>query len=194
MGDRPREVTELLAKLSAGDREASARLITLVYSQLRVMAGRCMRHERPDHTLQATALVHEAYLRLAGQNRMHWQNRAHFFGIAARVMRRLLLDYARQHGASKRGGGAIRITLDDRVVAIEDHLENILILEESLRKLEAVDPEESRLVELRFFGGLTVEETSEVLGISTATVKREWAHARAWLRREMSGNAITTTG
>ena len=190
MDNGPREVTQLLAKLSAGNSEASSRLINLVYSELRAMAGHCMRRERPDHTLQATALVHEAYLRLAGQG-IQWQSRGHFFGIAARVMRRVLLDYAREHRAKKRGGAAARVTLDDGLLVTEDHLENVLILDESLMKLAAVDPQQSRLVELRFFAGMTVEETSEVMGISTATVKREWSHAKAWLHREMTHREMT---
>ena len=190
MDGGPREVTQLLAKLSAGDSEASARLITLVYSELRAMAGRCMRRERPDHTLQATALVHEAYFRLAGQDQVQWQDRAHFFGIAALVMRRVLLDYAREHRAKKRSGAATRVTLDDALLVTEDHLEDVLMLDESLKKLAAVDPQQSRLVELRFFAGMTVEETSEVMGISTATVKREWSHAKAWLSRAMKAKAI----
>jgi RNA polymerase sigma factor (TIGR02999 family) len=186
MDNGPGEVTQLLARLSAGDSEASARLIPLIYSELRVMAGRYMRRERTDHTLQATVLVHEAYMRLAGPNRIQWQNRAHFFGVAAQVMRRVLLDYARDHRALKRGGAASRITLDPSLRPTESHLDYVLILEESLQKLAATDPEQSRLVELRFFAGMTVQETSEVMGISTATVKREWAHAKAWLRREMT--------
>jgi RNA polymerase sigma-70 factor (ECF subfamily) len=190
MDSGPREVTQLLAKLSAGDGEASSRLINLVYSELRAMGGHCMRRERPDHTLQATALVHEAYLRLAGQG-IQWQSRGHFFGIAARVMRRVLLDYAREHRAKKRGGAAARVTLDDGLLVTEDHLEDVLILDESLKKLAAVDPQQSRLVELRFFAGMTVEETSEVMGISTATVKREWSHAKAWLHREMTRREMT---
>ena len=185
----PQEVTQLLAKLSKGDSEASSQLIVLVYAELRAMAGRCMRGERPNHTLQATVLVHEAYLRLAGQEEIQWQNRAHFFGIAARVMRRVLLDYAREHRAKKRSGGA-RVTLDDSVMISEDHLEDVLIMDESLKKLAAVDPKQSQLVELRFFAGMTVEETAEVMGISTATVKREWSHAKAWLAREMKARPI----
>ena len=154
------------------------------------MAGRCMRRERPDHTLQATALVHEAYFRLVGQGHVQWQNRAHFFGTAARAMRCVLLDYAREHRAKKRSGAATRVTLDDVLLVTEDHIEDVLMLAETLQKLAAIDPHESRLVELRFFAGMTVEETSEVMGISTATVKREWSHAKAWLRREMDGRAI----
>jgi RNA polymerase sigma factor (TIGR02999 family) len=190
MDSSPKEVTQLLAKLSAGDSEASARLITLVYSELRAMAGRCMRNERPNHTLQATVLVHEAYLRLAGQDKIQWQSRAHFFGIAARVMRRILLDYAREHRAKKRSGGAVQVTFDDALIVSEDHLEDVLILDECLEKLASVDPQQSRLVELRFFAGMTVEETAEVMGISTATVKREWSHAKAWLIRAMKARPL----
>src|SRR5882762_7222156 len=132
MNSGPREVTQLLAALSSGNAEASARLITLVYSELRAMAGRYMRRERPDHTLQATALVHEAYFRLAGLDHVQWQNRAHFFGIAARVMRCVLLDYAREHRAKKRSGAATRIALDDALLVTDDHLEDVLMLDESL--------------------------------------------------------------
>src|ERR1700730_15238789 len=138
MGTGPKEVTQLLARVSAGDSEASSRLIALVYAELRAMAGRCMRRERPDHTLQATALVHEAYFRLVGQSHVQWQNRAHFFGIAARVMRCVLLDYAREHRAKKRSGAATRVTLDDALLVTEDHLEDVLMLDESLKKLAAL--------------------------------------------------------
>ena len=184
MSTEPREVTQLLAKLSAGEREASARLIQLVYGELRAMAHHCMCRERAGHTLQATGLVHEAYLRLAGQD-IQWQNRAHFFGIAARVMRRVLLDYAREHRAKKRSGGK-QVTLEDHLVVSEGHLEDIVILDQCIEKLAAVDPQQARLVELRFFAGMNVEETAEVMGISTATVKREWSYAKAWLAREMN--------
>jgi len=189
-----REVTQLLARVAGGDRDASARLIPLVYAELRAMAGRCMRGERPGHTLQATVLVHEAYLRLVGFDRIHWQNRAHFFGIAARVMRNILLDYAREHGARKRGGGAARVSLDEALLVTRDRLDDILALDESLQRLALADPEQSRLVELRFFAGMSVEETAEVMGISTATVKREWSHAKAWLRRDMDGRRIGVAG
>jgi RNA polymerase sigma factor (TIGR02999 family) len=189
MDTGPKEVTQLLARVSAGDSEASSRLIALVYADLRAMAGRCMRRERPDHTLQATVLVHEAYLRLVGDDGIQWQDRAQFFGYAARVMRRVLLDYARERRAKKRSGAATRVTLEDGLLVSEDHLEDVLILDESLQKLAAVDRRQSELVELRFFAGMTVEETSEIMGISTATVKREWSHAKAWLIREMKVSA-----
>lgn len=179
------EVTKLLARVRAGEAQAPEFLITAVYAELRKLAGACLRRERPDHTLQATALVNEAYLRLAGQREVEWQNRAHFFGIAAQMMRRILLDYARERRALKRGAGAKRITLDDALLVSEDQLDNILILDESLQRLALNDAAQCRLVELRFFAGMTVEEIAEALGISTATVKREWSHAKAWLIRDM---------
>jgi RNA polymerase sigma factor (TIGR02999 family) len=179
------EITQLLARLNSGDSAVSARLIALVYPELRAIAGRAMRRERPDHTLQATVLVHEAYMRLVAQTGMQWENRAQFFGIAASVMRRVLVDYAREHRALKRGGAAAKVTLDDALVVSEDHLDRVLMIDDSLRKLAEVDPAQSRVVELRFFAGMNVEETAEALGISTATVKREWSHAKAWLQRDM---------
>ena len=186
MEERGEEITRLLAELGPGKNDVSARLVPLVYGELRAIAGRCMRRERPDHTLQATVLVHEAYLRLAGDAHIQWQDRAHFFAVAAKVMRRVLLDYAREHRALKRGGAGAKVTLDDSLLVSEDHLENVLTLDASLERLAAVDPEQGRLVELRFFAGLNVEETAEAMGISTDTVKREWSHAKAWLHRDMT--------
>jgi RNA polymerase sigma factor (TIGR02999 family) len=185
MESEPGEITGLLGKLESGQAEVSARLIALVYKELRAIAGRCMRRERPDHTLQPTVLVHEAYLRLAGQAGIQWQSRAHFFAFAAHVMRRVLLDYAREHRALKRGGGGARVSLDDAFLVTEDQLEKVLILDESLKKLAAIDPQQCRVTELRFFAGMTVEETAEAMSMSTATVKREWSHAKAWLHRDM---------
>jgi RNA polymerase sigma factor (TIGR02999 family) len=179
------EITRLLAKLNSGQPEVSARLLALVYPELRAIAGRAMRRERPDHTLQATVLVHEAYMRLVGQSGIQWENRAQFFGFAASVMRRVLVDYAREHRALKRGGAAVKVSLDDALLVTEDHMDRVLMIDDSLRKLADVDPAQSRIVELRFFAGMNVEETAEVLGISTATVKREWSHAKAWLQRDM---------
>jgi RNA polymerase sigma factor (TIGR02999 family) len=196
MDDCPGEVTQLLAKIASGNAAVSERLIPLVYAELRAMAGRCMRRERPDHTLQATVLVHEAFLRLVGEHNIQWQSRTHFFAIAAKVMRRVLIHYAREHRAIKRGGAGMRADLEDALehslLVAEDHLEEVLMVDESLKKLAAIDPAQSRLVELRFFAGMTVEETSAVMGLSTATVKREWTHAKAWLRREMKGRQTTT--
>jgi len=185
MQDGSGEITQLLARLSSGHPDVSARLIALVYPELHAIAGLAMRRERPDHTLQATVLVHEAYLRLVGQSGLRWENRAQFFGFAASVMRRVLVDYAREHRALKRGGAAAKVTLDDALLVTEDDLDRVLMIDDSLQKLAEVDPEQSRVVELRFFAGMNVEETAEALGISTATVKREWSHAKAWLQRDM---------
>jgi len=161
----------------------------LVYDELRRLASHYLRQERSDHTLQSTALVHEAYLRLAGQNPPEWQNRAHFFGIAARIMRQILVEHARGRGAAKRGGGACRLTLDAAVAFSESRDVDLVELDKALTGLAELDEQQSRIVELRFFGGLTIEDTSEVLGISPATVKRDWVTARAWLYRAMTGEA-----
>jgi RNA polymerase sigma factor (TIGR02999 family) len=183
------EVTRLLKEVRLGDKEAAGRLISAVYGELRQVAGRAMRRERPGHTLQPTALVNEAFLRLISQNGVEWKDRAHFFGVAARLMREILVDYARQHAAAKRGGG-IRITLDDSLLISESRLEEVVAWDEVLNRLEHLDARQSRIVELRFFGGLSVEEVAEVLQISTPTVKREWASAKAWLHRELApGNS-----
>ncbi|HTP69157.1 MAG TPA: sigma-70 family RNA polymerase sigma factor [Dongiaceae bacterium] len=182
-------VTELLARWRAGDQNALDALMPLVYSELRQLAQHYLRRERSDHTLQSTALVHEAYLRLAGQSAPQWQNRAHFFGIAAHLMRQILVEHARGRGAAKRGGGATRITLDESfpLVAAQQNEVDVIVLDQALQDLTALDAQQGRIVELRFFGGLTIEDTSEVLGISPATVKREWVTARAWLFRAMTG-------
>jgi RNA polymerase sigma factor (TIGR02999 family) len=185
MEEGPREITDLLARLNSGQPDVSARLIEQVYPELHAIAGRAMRRERPDHTLQATVLVHEAYLRLVGQSGIQWQSRAQFFGFAAKVMRRVLVNYAREHRALKRGGVAAKVSLDDALLVTEDHMDLVLMIDASLRKLAEVDPGQSRVVELRFFAGMNVEETAEVMGLSTATVKREWSHAKAWLQRDM---------
>jgi RNA polymerase sigma factor (TIGR02999 family) len=185
MTGRPeREVTALLKDWSGGDRGALERLIPLVYGELRKLAASYLRAERPDHTLQPTALVHEAYLRLVDQKSVVWQNRAHFFGIAAQMMRRILVDHARRRQAAKRDAAGYRIPLPGEVEATGRDPE-LLALDGALSGLADLDPRQARIVELRFFGGLTVEETAEVAGISPATVKREWQTARAWLRREI---------
>lgn len=160
----------------------------LVYDELRRLAHHYLRQERSDHTLQSTALVHEAYLRLAGQNPPEWQNRAHFFGIAARIMRQILVEYARGRAADKRGGGACKVTLEDSDLAHETDFD-VVALDKALNELSELDEQQGKIVELRFFGGLTIEDTSEVLGISPATVKRDWVTARAWLYRAMTGEA-----
>jgi RNA polymerase sigma factor (TIGR02999 family) len=194
MAGEPGEITGLLAKIGSGEAEASTRLISLVYRELRAIAGRCMQRERSDHTLQPTVLVHEAYLRLASKSGVQWQSRAQFYGFAAQIMRRVLLDYARERRALKRGGAAAHISLDDAFLVAEDQLEKVLMLDESLQRLAAVDPQQNRIVELRFFAGMTLEETSQVMGISTATIKREWSHAKAWLHRDMSARGANAAG
>jgi RNA polymerase sigma factor (TIGR02999 family) len=185
MDDQKGDVTKLLRQLRSGDRESAERLIAAVYGELRQVAARAMRQERPGHTLQPTALVNEAFLRLAGQSGVEWQDRAHFFGVAARVMREILVDYARKHSAAKRGGGQ-RITLDDTLLISHDRLDEVVACDQVLGRLEAMDPRQGRIVELRFFAGLSVEEVAEVMQISTPTVKREWASAKAWLHRELT--------
>lgn len=192
--ERESRITDLLAGLECGQSEASARLLAIVYPELHAIASRCMRGERPGHTLQATVLVHEAWIRLAGQHGIHWENRMQFFSFAAMVMRRVLVDYAREHRAMKRYGGAARVELDDVMLIAEDRLDQVLSMDASLRKLSALDAQQGRIVELRFFAGMTVEETSALMGISTATVKREWSHARAWLQRDMSTTALHAAG
>jgi RNA polymerase sigma-70 factor, ECF subfamily len=169
----------------SGNNERLTELITLVYDELRRLASFYLRSERPGHTLQTTALVHEAYLRLAGQRQARWENRSQFFAIAAQQMRRILVDHARGHGAPKRGGATVKVSLDDAVVFSREPSPDVLAVDESLTKLFALDPEQARITELRFFGGLTIEETAEVIGISVATVKREWTMAKAWLTREL---------
>ena len=177
------EVTQLLLKWSNGDREALENLLPLVYKELHQLAARYLRRERSDHTLQATALVHEAYLKLIDQREVRWQNRAHFFGVAAQAMRRILVDHARGHMAAKRGSGGVKISLDDNEAAIvsDARAEEMVALDDALNQLSEIDPQKSRIVELRFFGGLSIEETAEVLGVGTATVTRQWRMARAWL-------------
>jgi RNA polymerase sigma factor (TIGR02999 family) len=184
----PSDVTGLLLCWSNGDKSAAERLLPAIYADLHRQAARAMRREGEEHTLQATALVHEAYLRLVDQRRVQWRNRAHFFGIAAEVMRRVLVDHARGRLAAKRGGGMKQLTLGgaDEAAANQDDGLEVLALHEALERLAQLDPEQARLVELRYFGGLNIEETAEALGVSPATVKREWAVARAWLRRELS--------
>ncbi|MBA3607395.1 MAG: sigma-70 family RNA polymerase sigma factor [Chthoniobacterales bacterium] len=182
----PREqATRLLIEWSEGDSEAANRLIPLVYDELRQLARSYLRRERPDHTLQATGLVHEAYLRLVDQTVTSWQNRAQFFGVAACVMRRVLVDHARRHRAEKRGGNWEKVEFDDALAAGLPRSLDLVALDDALQELARVDPRQSQVVELRFFGGLTTEEAGEVLEVSPRTIKREWRRARAWLYREM---------
>ena len=190
MESSPGEVTLLLAELTQGNRDAEAELIPLVYKELRRIAGYYMRDERVSHTLQPTALVNEAFLRLVDQTRIDWRNRAHFFGVAAQLMRRVLVDHARERAAAKRGGQRARIDLDHVEIGLTpEGSEQLLAVEEALTRLRAFDPQQERIVELRFYGGLTVEETAEALRVSPRTVKREWAMAKAWLQAELAGEA-----
>jgi len=186
MGISPGEVTNLLIELKNGNRDAESRLMPLVYGELRRLAGLYMRGERPGHTLQATALVHEAYLRLVGYEDVDWQNRAHFFGVAANLMRRILVDHARAKQAKKRGGGDQKVSLDQAVLVRPEAPEQFLALDEALERLAKRDPRQARIVELRYFGGLSEEETAEVLEISVRTVKRDWSVARAWLYQQLN--------
>jgi RNA polymerase sigma-70 factor, ECF subfamily len=184
------EVTSLLLQWSAGDQDALQRLIPLVYDQFRGIAARQLRLERDEHTLDPTALVHELYIRLVDQRRASWQNRAQFFGVAAQLMRRILVDHARSRLAQKRGGSRVLVTLKENLVqADQPGATEILGLDRALTRLSDLDPEQGRLVELRFFAGLTIEETAVVLGRSPRTVKREWQLARAWLFRELQRSA-----
>ncbi len=188
----PERVTELLQAWRTGDRQAEADLLPLIYDELRSRAARYLRRERPDHTLQPTALVHEAYMRLVDQRAVAWQDRTHFFAIAAKMMRRVLLDHARKHGSEKRGGGHRPLALEAAVEVAEDlpalAPADLVALDAALTALAAFDPERARIVELRFFGGLTLDETAAVLGCSPATVMRQWRTARAWLYAELEGD------
>jgi RNA polymerase sigma-70 factor, ECF subfamily len=181
----PAEVTQWLAACKQGDTDALERLLPLVYHELHRQAVRFFVRERAGHTLQPTALVNEVYLRLVNQDRVKWQNRAQFFGIAAQMMRRILVSHARARSASKRGGDQTRITLQEGVMSAPERDVNLLAVDEALTRLAAIDPEKSRMVELRFFSGLSVEETAEVMGVSPRTVDRKWQIAKAWLHREI---------
>ncbi len=178
-------VTKVLIDWSKGDRGAAERLMPLIYDELRQIARGYLRRERADHTLQATGLVHEAYLRLVDQTATSWQNRAQFFGVAACVMRRVLVDHARRHRAEKRGGDWEKVEFDDALAAGLPRSLDLVALDDALQQLTRVDPRQSQVVELRFFGGLTTEEAAEVLEVSPRTIKREWRRARAWLYREI---------
>jgi RNA polymerase sigma factor (TIGR02999 family) len=183
----PPNLTELLVRSRQGSREALDELMPVVYRELQALARRYLSRERPGHTLQATALVHEAYVKLIDQRHVEWQNRAHFFGVAAQLMRRLLVDHARRRNRAKRGSGGTRITLTEGLAAAAEVDIDAIALDDALTSLERLDARKGRIVELRFFGGLTVEETAEVMGTSAATVKREWQFAKAWLSRQIKG-------
>ena len=185
MNQTQTQITQLLQKWQEGNDEALETLMPLVYAELKRLAGSYLRRERPDHTLQSAALVNEAYLRLVDQTQTQWQNKAHFFGIAAQMMRRILADHARGHNAAKRGAGMPELELNEAVAQAQTKSVDLLDLEEALQKLEKLDAQQGKIVELRFFSGLSIEDTANVLGISPATVKRDWAAARAWLFREV---------
>ena len=179
------DITALLVDWNNGDKSAMERLLPLVEKELHRLAHAYMRRENPNHTLQTTALINETYLRLVDQRKVQWQNRAHFFGIAAQIMRRILLNYARDQNRQKRGGKAIHVSLSEALITPAEKDREIIALNDALNRLEEVDERKAKVVELRFFGGLTVEEVAEVLKISTVTVLRDWAFAKAWLSREM---------
>lgn len=181
------QLTQMLIQLSEGNAQMVDDILPLIYDELRRLAGNYLRRERSDHTLQPTALVHEAYIKLIDQTQVKWQNRAHFFGIAANIMRRILVDYARQHKAEKRGGAAEKMPLEEEILIVsEGKSAELLALDEALENLAKMDPQKSKIVELRYFGGLSVEETAEVLGVSEITVKRHWRMAKAWLYGQLS--------
>ena len=182
----PQDVTKLLLAWNNGDEVARDELMSVVYQELRRLAHHYMKRESPGHTLQTSGLVNEAFLRLVDQRDVQWQNRAHFFGIAAQMMRRILVDYARSRRYAKRGGGIPNLSLDEALIVSDERTAEVVALDETLERLAEIDPRKSRIVELRFFGGLSIEETAEVLTVSPGTVMRDWTLAKAWLRREMS--------
>jgi RNA polymerase sigma factor (TIGR02999 family) len=188
------EVTQILQEWNDGSAEAPERLMSVVYAELRRLARSYLRREREAHTLEPTALVHEAYLRLIDQTQVTWENRAHFFGIAAQLMRRILVDHARAHLAEKRGGPAVKIQLDDAHFMPEEKGDDLLALDEALQRLSETDPRMSRVVELRFFGGLSEPEAAEVLGVSERTIRRDWQMAKLWLYRELSETQESVNG
>jgi RNA polymerase sigma factor (TIGR02999 family) len=180
------QVTQLLIAWSNGDQSAFDQLMPLVDEELRRLAHRYMSRERAGHTLQTTALINEAFLHLVNRKNLQWENRAHFFGLAAQVMRTILVDHARSHASAKRGGGTRNLELDEALVVSQQKAAEVVALDEALKQLAAIDPRQSRIVELRFFGGLTVEEAAEVLQVSAVTIKREWSTAKAWLYHELA--------
>lgn len=186
MTPSPHQITQLLKDWSNGDQTARDELMRFVYEELRRMAHQHMRKESPGHTLQTTALVHEAFLRLVDQSEVEWQNRAHFFGIAAQMMRRILVDHARSRQYAKRGGDARHVSLDEVAIVCEERAADVVALDDALTSLAVIDQRKSRIVELRFFGGLSIEETAAVLAVSPGTVMRDWTLTKAWLRREMT--------
>jgi RNA polymerase sigma factor (TIGR02999 family) len=188
----PHEVTQLLVAWGDGDQSALDKLMPLVYDELHGLAHRYMAQERPEHTLQTSALVNEAYVRLVDQKNVHWQNRAHFFGIAATLMRRILVGYARSRKRVKRGAGAFQISLDEAAILSQERASDMVALDDALENLASVDKRKSHIVELRFFGGLSIDETAEVLKVSPGTVMRDWTLAKAWLLREVMGDSAAS--
>ena len=186
MSSTSHEVTELLRVWGAGDPSALDKLMPLVYDELRRLAHQYMRREKQGHTLQTSALVNEAYLRLVDQSKIDWESRAHFFGIAARLMRQVLVDQARRRHFAKRGGGAIRVSLNEAAAVAQEQSANVIALDDALKGLEKIDRRQGEIVELRFFGGLSIEETADVLKVSPGTVMRDWTFARAWLRNQIT--------
>ncbi len=192
MSCSPEDVTQLLVAWGNGDQSARDQLMPLVYEELHRLAHQYMRRERPGNTLQTSGLVNEAFLKLVNQREVQWQNRAHFFGIAAQIMRRILVDYARNRGYAKRGGNAQRVSLNEALTASAERSAEVIALDEALNNLTAMDERKGKVVELRFFGGLSIEETAELLGVSPGTVMRDWTLAKAWLRRAMTTNDNTS--
>ena len=184
----PQEITQLLLSWSKGDKAALDQLVPLVYPELRRLAQRYMRRENSAHTLQTSALINEAYLRIVDQQEVEWQDRAHFFAVAAQVMRHILIDHARRHRYAKRGAGARHVPLDETAIISQERATEFLALDDALTRLAAIDARKSQIVELRFFGGLTVEEIAEVMKLSPITIKREWRSAKAWLHSEIAGS------
>lgn len=183
------EITRMLIALTDGNTEVVNNLLPLIYNELRSLAGNYLRRERVSHTLQPTALVHEAYIKLIDQKQVKWQNRAHFFGIAAQIMRRILVDHARKHTADKRGGDAEKLPIEEEILVVSNEKSHeLLALDEALENLEKMDEQKAKIVELRYFGGLSIEETAEVLGVSVATVNRQWRMAKAWLYGQIAKN------
>lgn len=191
MAPSPHHITQLLKDWSNGDQAAGDELMILVYDELHRMAHRHMRRERLGHTLQTSALVNQAYVRLVDQKNVKWQNRAHFFAIAARMMRRILVDHARSRQYARRGGDALHVSLDEVAIVSEERATDVVALDDALLSLAAIDPRKSQIVELRFFGGLSIDETATLLAVSPGTVMRDWTLAKAWLRREIMSHGIS---
>ena len=186
MTPSPGTITRLLVDWRDGDKTALDRLVPLVYREMRRLAGYYMRRQRADHTLQTSALINEAYLRLIDHKNMRWENRAHFYAVAAQAMRRILVDHARSRGYQKRGGGALKVSFDEAVIGAEERAAELIALDDALKDLAAIDPRKCQIVELRYFGGLSVDETAEVIGVSAVTIMREWRSAKGWLLRAIN--------